>query len=175
MGYIIGAVIAFVIMWIISVRRKLAILDENVNNAMGQIGIQLSSRFDALMAFLDLTKSYAGYEALDWMEGIKLKRSVITAKSVLIEVAEQEHIMDDALERIAMVAEQHPKLKEDKSYAKCMDAVNSYEKMLHTSRLIYNDSVTKLNRAVRMLPNNLIAGLLGFHQRDYLESVKSNP
>ena len=31
-------------------------MDENVSNAMSQIGVQLSSRFDALTALLDLAK-----------------------------------------------------------------------------------------------------------------------
>lgn len=34
--------------WIISTQRRLVVMDENVNNAMSQIGVQLSSRFDAL-------------------------------------------------------------------------------------------------------------------------------
>jgi LemA protein len=42
---------------------------------------------------------------------------------------------------------------------------------VRTTRLIYNDNVTKLNRAVRMFPASLIAGLLGFSQRAYLEAV----
>jgi len=50
-----------------------------------------------------------------------------------------------------------------------MDAVQTYENMVRTSRLIYNDSVSKLNREVRMLPVFMIAGALGFKQREYLE------
>lgn len=52
------------------------------------------------------------------------------------------------------------------------DAVDSYEKMVCTSRLIYNDSVTRLNRELRMFPVSMIAGIFGFHQREYLETVK---
>jgi len=40
--------------------------------------------------------------------------------------------------------------------------------MVRTSRLIYNDSVTKLNREIRMFPVSAIAGMLGFGQREYL-------
>ena len=68
------------------------------------------------------------------------------------------------------MAERYPELKASESYKKCMDAVDSYEKMVRTSRLIYNDSVTKLNRAIRMVPVSLIVGLLGFRARDYLEA-----
>ena len=81
-------------------------------------------------------------------------------------------MISEALGRISMVAERYPELKADENYAKCMNAVDSYEKMVRTSRLIYNDSVTKLNRAVRMFPTNLIAEMLGFRQRDYLEAVE---
>ena len=54
-----------------------------------------------------------------------------------------------------------------------MNAVDSYEKMVRTSRLIYNDSVTKLNRELRMFPTSLLAGALGFRPRAYLEGEES--
>ena len=158
--------------WVVSTQRKLVVMDENINNAMSQIGVQLSSRFDALTALLDLAKGYAAHESQTLIETIESRRSVITAKSSPDEVLHQEGVISEALGRIAMVAEQYPELKADKNYMKCMDAVDSYEKMVRTSRLIYNDSVTKLNRTLRMIPTSLIAGMLGFRQRDYLEEVK---
>ena len=59
---IIIAIIAVLAMWVMSTQRRLVVLDENINNAMSQIGVQLSSRFDALSALLDLTKGYAAIE-----------------------------------------------------------------------------------------------------------------
>ena len=50
---IIGGLIATFVIWGIGVQRRLVAMDENVNNAMSQIGVQLSSRFDALTALLD--------------------------------------------------------------------------------------------------------------------------
>ena len=169
MGYIIiGAVIAFLIIWIISVRRRLVGMDENINNAMSQIGVQLSSRFDALTALLNLTKEYAAHESQTLIETIKSRRSVITATSTPEDVLKQEEVISEALNRISMVAEQYPELKANENYAKCMNAVDSYEKMVRTSCLIYNDSVTRLNRELRMFPTSLIGGVLGFRQREYL-------
>ncbi|WP_051015703.1 LemA family protein [Desulfitobacterium dichloroeliminans] len=152
-----------------STQRRLVVLDENINNAMSQIGVQLSSRFDALTALLDLTKGYAKHESETLIETIKSRRSVITAKSTPNEVLRQEGIIAEALGRIAMVAEQYPELKANETYAETMDAVNTYENLVRNSRLIYNDSVTKLNREIRMFPVLLIAGMLGFRQRDYLQ------
>ena len=167
---IIALLVVLLAGWVMSTQRRLVVMDENINNAMSQIGVQLSSRFDALTALLDLAKGYAAHESQTLIETIKSRRSVITAKSTPQDVLQQEGVISEALGRISMVAERYPELKADKGYAKCMDAVDSYEKMVRTSRLIYNDSVTKLNREIRMFPVSLIAGILGFRQRDYLEA-----
>ena len=167
---IIALLVILVAGWVMSTQRRLVVMDENINNAMSQIGVQLSSRFDALTALLDLAKGYAAHESQTLIETIKSRRSVITAKSTPQDVLQKEGVISEALGRISMVAERYPELKADKGYAKCMDAVDSYEKMVRTSRLIYNDSVTKLNREIRMFPVSLIAGMLGFRQRDYLEA-----
>ena len=44
---IVCLLVILLAIWIVSVRKKLAIMDENINHSMNQIGVQLSSRFDA--------------------------------------------------------------------------------------------------------------------------------
>lgn len=165
-------ILALVVLWFISTQRKLVVMDENINNAMSQIGVQLSSRWDALTALLDLTKGYAEHEYKTLSDTIRM-RSTITAKSTAAEVNDQENILTEAMGRIMAVAESYPDLKANENYIKTMDNVNDYEKMVRQSRLIYNDSVTKLNRAIRMFPTSLVAGMLGVTSRDYLEASES--
>lgn len=167
---ILAAVAVLLVIWVIATQRKLVKLDENINNAMSQIGVQLSSRFDALTALLDLAKGYAAHESETLMGTVAARRSVITARSTPADVQAQENVITEALGRISMVAEQYPNLKADVNYQKCMDGVERYESMVRSSRMIYNDSVTKLNRMLRMFPSSLIGGMLGFKQRDYLEA-----
>lgn len=170
MIYIVAiGVLVILIFWIVSVQRTFVALDENINNAMSQIGVQISSRWDALTSLLDLTKGYATHEYTTLSETIKARRS-ITRDSSLNDIKQQENIITEAMGKIMMVAENYPDLKADQTYIKTMDGVNQYENMVRTSRLIYNDSVTKLNRAIRMFPASMIAGMLGFSKRAYLES-----
>lgn len=169
---IVVVVVVFLVLWLISCQRKLAVMDENINNAMAQIGVQLSSRFDALTELLDLAKGYAAHESQTMIETIKSCRSVITASSAPDDVLKQEGVISEVLGRISVIAERYPDLKADGNYIKCMNSVGSYEKMVHTSRLIYNDSVTKLNRELRMFPTFLVAGAFGFRRRDYLEAME---
>lgn len=164
----IAVIVAVIIRWIISTQRKLAVLDENISYAMSQIGVQLSSHFDALTALLNLAKDYGGQQSETLIETIKSRRSVITAISTPDDVLHQEGIITEALGRIAMITEQYPELVANQTYIKTMDAVQIFENMLRTSHLIYNDSVTKLSREIRMFPVSMIAGMLGFSQREYL-------
>ena len=161
---IIGLILLLLVLWIISVQRKFAVMDGNIQNAMNQIGVQISSRFDALFAVLDLMKGYAADDIQPLME----RAAVITARSAPEEVSEQEQVIEETVKSIRLAAEHNPLLCADKNYTKCMDAVECYGRMVYTSRLIYNDSVTKLNSALGMFPTNVIAGILGFHKREYL-------
>ena len=165
---IIGLILLLLVLWIISVQRKFAVMDGNIQNAMNQIGVQISSRFDALFAVFDLMKGYAADDIQPLMERAAARRSVITARSAPEEVSEQEQVIEETVKSIRLASERNPLLCADKNYTKCMDAVECYGRMVYTSRLIYNDSVTKLNSALGMFPTNVIAGILGFHKREYL-------
>lgn len=167
--FILAVIIVILILWFVSTQRKLVAMDENINNAMSQIGVQLSSRWDALTALLDLTKGYAKHEYETISETIKM-RSSINIKSSAKDVDEQENILTEAMEKIMAVAESYPELKANENYIKTMDSVNKYEETVRKSRLVYNDSVTKLNRTIRMFPTSLVAGVLGIGSRDYLEA-----
>ncbi len=164
----IAVITAVIVLWIISTQRRLVVLDENISNAMSQIGVQLYSRFDALTALLDLTKGYAKHESETLIETVKSRRGIITAKSTPDDVLHQEAIISEALASIAMMTEQYPELKSNQAYIKTMDAVQTFENMVRTSRLIYNDSVAKLNREIRMFPISVISRILGFRQKEYL-------
>ena len=163
---ILIVILALIVLWFVSAQRKLVAMDENINNALSQIGVQLSSRWDALSALLDLTKGYAEHEYKTLSDTIKM-RTTITAKSSAQDVNNQENILSEAIGKIMAVAESYPDLKANQNYIKTMDSVIEYEKMV---RLIYNDSVTKLNRAIRMFPTSIAAGILHITSRDYLEA-----
>ena len=168
---IIAATLAWLVVWGVSIQRRLMIMDENINSAMSQIGMQLSTCFDVLTALLDLTRGYDAPESQTLIAEIISRRSVITDKSVPEDVLKQEGVISEVLDRIFMMAERYPELKTNENYMKCMNAVDGYEKMVCTSRLIYNDSVAKFNRELRMFPASLLGRLFGFCQREYLEEV----
>ena len=159
---IVILLIALFSFWVVSTRRRLTVMNENVESAINQIGVQLSSRYDMLAAALNQAKDYDVRTACNLIAKVNFHRCVITSVSTTGEV----------LEELEKMVRQHPEINENKDYSKFMEAVDSYGRMLQTSTLIYNDSVTKFNRAVCMIPAKLIAGIMGFQQCSYLENIR---
>ena len=165
---IIVAILALVIIWGISVQRTLVGQDEKCKNAMSQIGVQQSSRWDALTALAELTKSYNEHE-YNTIKDVIAQRTLINSGSTAADADAQENMITQALGKIIAIAEQYPDLKANENYAKTMDSVNLYENQVRMSRMVYNDTVTVFNREVRQFPTNLIAKMLGFVEKDYLK------
>ena len=169
---IVLVIIVILVVWFIGVQRMLVSLDENVNNAMSQIGVNLTSRFDALTGLLDLVKGYNEHEYKTLSDVIKMRTS-IGAGSKASDVEAQENIITEAVGKIMAVAEAYPDLKSNTNYQNLMNSLNDYETKVRQSRLVYNDAVTKLNRTIRMIPYSLVAPMCGVFARDYLKIEES--
>ena len=73
---ILVVILVLIVVWIIGVQRQLVQLDEMVTNAMSQIGVQVTSRFDALTGLLDLVKGYNEHEYKSLTDIIKMRSSI---------------------------------------------------------------------------------------------------
>ena len=159
-----GAIIVIVIFWIISVKQIFSLLEQNINNAMLQIEIQLLSSWDALSTLLELTKEYSDQENII-IAKLQNMREPITKDFSIDHVNSQENDIEATMNKIIALAEYHSDLYENVTYQQTLGAINQYKNMLGTSRLIYNETVTKLNNAIRMFPVSLVARMLGFQKR----------
>ena len=165
---IIIAVALLLVLWIVGVQRKLVSAEELCKNSMSQIGVQQNSRWDALTALAELVKSYNDHEYKTLMDVIAQRREVGSG-STAAEAQAQEDAIGKVFSQIKVVAEQYPDLKASEQYLRTMDSINTYENQVREARMVYNDTVTKFNRIVRMFPDSIIAGLLRFAAKDYLK------
>ena len=166
---IIIAIIALLVLWVISVQRKLVGQDELCQNAMSTIGVQQESRWDALTGMVELIKSYNEHE-YNTLRDVIAQRRPIDANSTAAEVDEQESLLGQVASHLSVVVEQYPDLKANENYAKAMEAVDRYTNMVRTSKMVYNDTATKYNKMIRQIPDSFVASLFGFKTRDYLKT-----
>jgi LemA protein len=176
---VIIAIILFLIVliavYIFNTQRKLVSLDELCKNAMSQIAVQLNSRWDALLALAKTAAQYSKHESETLIKVITARRQapIDTAEEALQQQGELTQIMG----RLMAIGEAYPDLKANDLFSKTMDSVNSYEENVRMSRMVYNDTATKMNRMVRMWPSSFVAAMLNFREKAYLtvdEEKKSN-
>ena len=161
---IIVAVAVF--LWFVSTQRELVNLDEKCNNALSQIKVQLNSRWDALLALAKSASAYAKHESETIIKTIQSRQT--TEVRTAGDVNQQQMAFNEVLGRLMAVREAYPELKASDLFEKTMDGVKEYEENVRMSRMIYNDTATRMNRYVRQWPSSFVANMLHFDVKEYL-------
>lgn len=84
-------------------------------------------------------------------------------------MAEQQRELLRVQKKIAEISESMPLLQAQETYQKYWKAAKSYEHMVETSGLIYNDSVENYNSMLHRIPNRIAAGICRFHRKKLIE------
>lgn len=170
---IIIAVVAVLVLWFISMQNKLVKMDEFCKNALKQINVQQMSRFDAIKALVKLTREYATYEG-DTLQKVIAERKLTSSPSPTAAQINQNEAALSAMQRsLNVVVEKYPELKASENYGKTMADIKGYEENVRMSRMTFNDTVTRYNNTVRMFPGSIVASILSFPVREYLEDDPS--
>ena len=156
-----------VVGYIITTQRELVHLDELREHDSIHFSVQLYSRRDAMTALAKTAAQYAKHESETLINTIRERRqgNVTTAE----QINEQQGAISQVLGRLIAIGEAYPDLKADSLYKEAMDGMRDYEEKVRISRMVYNDTATKMNRMVRQWPSSFVAGLLHFTERAYLE------
>ncbi len=165
---IVGIVVLLIAVgaYFVMTQRKLVSLDEFCKNATGQIAVQLNSRWDAIQGLVKMTAQYAKHESETLTNVINARRigNIQTAQ----QINEQQSAISEVLGRLMAVSESYPNLKADSLFRETMDGMKQYEENVRMSRMVYNDTATKMNRMVRQWPSSMVASMLHFGEKDYL-------
>jgi LemA protein len=162
---VVAAVAIF--FWFMNTQRELVNLDEKAKNALSQIEVQLNSRWDALLNLARTASQYAQHESETLIKTIQARRGSEVKTAEDIEASQSA--LGSVLSRLMVLTENYPQLKADALFTKTMDAVNGYEENVRMSRMIYNDSATRMNRYVRQWPSSFVANMLHFSTMEYLK------
>ena len=180
---IIVVLAIIVIGYFVSTQRSLVSLDEMCKNALSQIEVQLNSRFDALVALAKTAAKYAEHESETIIQTIQARggnaNGTQPGAAGASSINEQADLLGQLTSRLNVVFERYPELKASELYENAQRGQREYEENVRISRMVYNDTATKMNRMVRQWPSSIVASMLHFDIKDYLkvdeEQKKSYP
>ena len=169
-----------VIGYFVSTQRSLVNLDELCKNALSQIEVQLNSRFDAVVALAKAAAQYAKHESDTIIQTVEARGGNSgAAAGTPAAINAQTDLLTQMMGRLNVVVERYPELKASDLYKEAQEGMKQYEEHVRMSRMIYNDTATKMNRMVRQWPSSIVASMLHFDQKEYLkvddEKKKSYP
>lgn len=158
--------------WVVSIYNSLVTTRERVDNAKAQIATQIESRWDSVKSLIDATKQYSKHEA-ETLENVTQQRASIGQNSSIKDMENSEAALNGVIGRLIAVSENYPDLKASKVYENTMTSINKFEDHVRNARMIYNDTVTKYNRKIKMFPSSIIAGMFNFESRTYFEGTET--
>ena len=167
--YVILAVVAVVIIWMIAVYNGLVGLKTRTDEAASDIDVQTKRRYDLINKLLPTVKGYAKHEQ-SVFENVTKARSAAMGANTLADKAAKENMLTDTLKSLFAVAENYPELKANVNFLDMQTQITETEDKIEASRRFYNGNVRDFNIKIMVFPNNMIANTLGFKKYDMYEA-----
>lgn len=184
--FLVFIILAFVFILIVAIvlaivgaviYNNLVKLRQNVKNAWSQIDVQLQRRFDLIPNLVETVKGYTEHENATLTKVTDLRNAWANA-STLAEKARIDDQLSSAIKTIFAVSENYPDLKANQNFMQLQQELTNTEDKLSFSRQFYNDSVTKYNTKIELVPSNLVASMFHFKPEELFkidsEEVKKN-
>lgn len=161
--YIALGIIVLLIIVFVFIYNKLVSLNVRCKNAYASIDNQLKRRADLIPNLVEVTKGYAKHESET------LERIVLARTNSISEQAKQSEEVTKSLKSLLAVSESYPELKANELFKNLQIELTGTEDKIAYARQFYNDSVQHFNTAIMTFPNNLIASMFKFKEREYFE------
>ncbi len=134
------------------------------------IDVQLKRRADLVPNLVSTVQGYAAHErtVLEQATALRAAAGNVPQGDVAARAA-AEGQLTAAIGKLIALAEAYPDLKASDNFLDLQKQLATIEDDLQMARRYYNGATRNLNVLVQSFPSNLVAGALGFHQRDFFE------
>ena len=149
---------------IIAKNNKIIKLQNRVKSSESGIDIYLNQRFDLIPNLVECVKGYAKHEK-ELLEKIVKQRTAYSQSKNLKNASE----LNNNMNRIIAVAENYPELKASEQFLNLQNNLVKMESQLQAARRIYNMDVQRYNSAIQTVPNNIIAKMFGFKEKEFFQ------
>lgn len=178
--WIIAVVVIFgIYSWVKGINNTAVTLGQTVEQSWGDVQTSYQRRNDLIGNLVNTVKGYAEHEktTLTAVIEARAKATAVTVDPTNI-TPEQLAAFNSAqsgvsssLSRLLVSVEQYPNLKADASFLKLQDELASTENQILTARTRFNEAVKPYNTHIKTFPNSLFAGIFGFKEKAYFQSV----
>jgi LemA protein len=150
---------------------RLVGLKNRAASAWSDIDVQLKRRHDLVDNLVETVRGYTQHERQTLEEVTRLRSQADQTRSTGLPAATgaAEAALTSRLTSLLAVVEAYPELKASARFLDLQRALTAVENDIQNARRYYNAVVRDLNTRIQSFPDLLIAGPLGFQQREFFQ------
>jgi len=166
--YIVLGVLVLAGLWVVFAYNRFITLVQRAKEAWADIDVQLKRRYDLIPNLVETVRGYMKHEA-GTLEKVTQARTQAMDASGVENKGKAENFLSETLKSLFAVAEAYPDLKANTNFLELQRELSDTENKIQAARRFYNTVVRDLNTAIQSFPNNVIAGMFRFEEREFFE------
>ena len=166
--WIILAVVAVLILWLIGTYNGLVVRRNRVSESWSDIDVQLKRRYDLIPNLVESVKGYMTHER-ETLQKITEARTAAMGAKTLGDRAKAEGALTETLKTLFAVSENYPDLKASQNFLQLQDELSDTENKIQAARRFFNSNVMDYNTRLQVFPSSMVAGAFGFVKREFFE------
>jgi len=161
-----------------NVQKSLVTLDENSKSKWGEVQNQYQRRADLVPNLVNTVKGAANFEQKTLTDVINARAKATSIQvnpenltpEKLREFQQAQGELSQALGRLMVVTENYPQLRATQNFQDLQVQLEGTENRITVARKNFNDAVQEYNTKLRVFPNNVFGGLMGFERKGMFEA-----
>jgi LemA protein len=170
-SFVFIAIFVGLVLYAILIFNNFVRLKHNVSRAWSNIDVLLKQRHDELPKLIETCKQYMQHERTVLENVTRARAAVARAREAgdVGALGAAESQMRIGLGNLFAVAENYPDLKANENFAHLQSRISQLESGISDRRELYNESVNINNIRIEQFPDNVIANLFRFQERELLK------
>jgi LemA protein len=166
---ILLGVIVLIALYLVALYNGLIKEKVDIDEAWGQIDVQLKRRNDLIPNLVETVKGYAKHEKGVFEEVTKARSAVMKAEGPA-DTAKAENMLSGALKSLFAVAENYPTLKANENFMGLQSELSDTEDKIAYARQYYNTQVMEFNVKIQVFPSMIFAQMMGFTSKEFFKT-----
>jgi LemA protein len=174
--YVILGLVVILFFWGCSAYNGLIGVDQEVKSKWGDVETNYQRRTDLYNSVIKTISASANFEK-SVLTDVVAARAKATSINVNIndpkslEAYQQAQAgLQSSFSKLLAVVENYPDLKTTKAFQDFQAQIEGTENRINVARKDYNTAVQGYNLKVKTFPNNLFAGVFGYHEKPFYKS-----